>query len=181
MRFCGRILIRYFNRAVVVQRAKYMGIDFLYIIEDIGRHNLVLVRYNANSLNVTINRIRDAGISSVNIGKELSEKLQFIESSKYLAIEAQEYLHELIEKHAVQIASGKPKVVAIYNIGILLEPALSLNVANLLKDFSKNMIIIVLWDHIYAEGQLHWGVQQDKYRLNLSDIYIAEGSADYGI
>lgn len=170
-----------FYQIVVLQYERYMSFDFLNFCGDIGRHNLVLVRCNTNSLKNTINRFKKDGVNPVNIGRELSEKLQSIESSKYLAIEAQEYLHRLIEKHAVQIVPGKPKVVAIYNIGILHEPALSLNVANLLKDFSKNMIIIVLWDHIYAEGQLHWGVQQEKYRLNLSDIYITEGSADYGV
>ena len=119
-----------------------MSIDFFNITGDIGRHNLVLVRCNVNSLQDTINRLQNDGVNPVNIGRELSEKLQSIETSKYLAIEAQEYLHKLIEKHAAQIVPGKPKVVAIYNIGILHEPSLSLNVANLLKDFSKNMVTI---------------------------------------
>jgi hypothetical protein len=63
----------------------------------------------------------------------------------------------------------------------LFEPALSLNVANLLKGISKNVAVVILWDHLSSEGLLHWGVQQDQYHLNLSDIYIAEGSAEYEV
>jgi hypothetical protein len=66
--------------------------------------------------------------------------------------------------------------VAIYNLGILLEPSLSLNASNLLKEISKNVTIIILWDHINSEGILHWGIQQERYHLNLSDIYIVGGA-----
>ena len=158
-----------------------MNIDFLNISWGIGRQNIVLVRCNANSLKDTMNRLKTVGVNSINIGRALSEKMKTIESSKFLGIESQEYLHELIEKHAVQIVTGKPKVVAIYNIGILLEPSLSLNAANLLKEFSKNVTIVVLWDHLYSDGLLHWGIQQEQYQLNLSDIYIAEGTAEYDV
>jgi len=158
-----------------------MNIDFLSDLDDAGRHNLVLVRYDKNSLNETIEKLKDVGVKVINIGRELSEKLNTIESAKFLTIESQEYLHELIEKQALQVVPGKPKVVAIYNLGILLEPALSLNAANLLKEISKNVAIVILWDHFNSEGLLHWGIQQEQYQLNLSDIYIAEGSAEYEV
>ena len=158
-----------------------MNINFLKALDDTGRHNLILVKYDTNSLNDTIEKLKDAGLNVINIGRELSEKLKTIESAKFLTIESQEYLHELIETQARQVVPGKPKVVAIYNLGILLEPALSMNVANLLKGISKNVAVVILWDHLSSEGLLHWGVQQDQYHLNLSDIYIAEGSAEYEV
>lgn len=158
-----------------------MNIDFLHNLDDTGRHNLVLLRCDSNSLKNTIDQLKNFGITAVNVGKELSKKLVAIESTKFLTIEAQEYLHKLIENQAAQVVPSKPKVVAIYNIGMLLEPALSLNAANLLKEFSKDLTIIILWDHLSSEGLLHWGIQQKQYHLNLSDIYIAEGSAEYEV
>lgn len=158
-----------------------MNIDFLNNIGDADRHNLILVRCNANSLNVAIDQLKGAGVNAINVGRELSEKLKTIESAKFLTIESQEYLHELIEKEARQVIPGKPKVVAIYNLGILLEPALSLNAAKLLKEISKNIAIVILWNHVSSEGLLHWGIQQEQYQLNLSDIYIAEGSTEYEV
>ncbi len=158
-----------------------MNTDFLYHLDDTCRHNLVLVKCDSDSLKDYINQLNSIGVNTVNIGRELAEKIKTLESLKFLTIESQEYLHELIEKQAVHFVPGKLKVVAIYNIGILLEPTLSLNATNLIKEFSKNVTIIVLWDHINDDGLLHWGVQQEKYHLNLSDIYIAEGSAEYEV
>lgn len=158
-----------------------MNINFLNELDGTGRHNLVLVRCDSNSLNNAIDKLKGAGINVINIGRELSEKLKTLESAKFLTIESQEYLHELIENQARQVIAGKPKVAAIYNLGILFEPVLCLNAANLLKEISKNVIIIILWEHYCADGLLHWGVQQEHYQLNLSDIYIAEGRAEYEV
>jgi len=158
-----------------------MGLDFLNNIGEAGRHNLILLRCDTHALKETIEKLRHAGIHVINIGKELSEKLQAIESAKFLTIESQEYLYVLIEKQARQVIPGKPKVVAIYNLGILLEPSLSLNASNLLKEISKNVAIVILWDHLSSGGLLHWGIQQEQYHLNLSDIYIAEGGTKYEV
>jgi len=152
-----------------------VSIDFLNTIGGTVRHNLILVKCADNSLSDTIDELKSAGVNVINIGRELSEKLKTIESSKFLTIESQEYLHELVEKQARRVVPGKP-VVAIYNLGILLEPSLSLNASNLLKEISKNVTIIILWDHINSEGILHWGIQQERYHLNLSDIYIVGGA-----
>jgi len=158
-----------------------MRLDFLNNIGESGRHNLVLVRYDSNSLIDTIAKLKGAGLNVINIGRELSEKLKTLKSVKFITIESQDYMHDLIERQARQVIPGKPKVVAIYNLGILFEPALSLNVSNLLKEISKNVAIVILWDHLSSEGLLHWGIQQEQYHLNLSDIYIAEGSAEYEV
>lgn len=158
-----------------------MNIDFLYDLDDAGRHNLVLLRCDTYSLNNTIDKLKSAGVNVINIGRELSEKLETVKSAKFLTIESQEYLHDLIEKQARQVVTGKPKVVAIYNLGILLEPALSLNAANILKEISKTIAIIIIWDQSSSDGILHWGIQQEQYHLNLSGIYIAEGHIDYGL
>lgn len=156
-----------------------MSIDFLNTIDGTVRHNLILVKCDDNSLSDTIGELKSAGVNVINIGRELSEKLKTIESAKFLTIESQEYLHELVEKQVRQVVPGKP-VVAIYNLGILLEPSLSLNASNLLKEISKNVTIIILWDHINSEGILHWGIQQEQYHLNLSDIYIV-GRAEHEV
>ena len=104
-----------------------------------------------------------------------------VKSATFLTIEAQEYLHDLIEKQARQVVPGKPKVTAIYNLGILLEPALSLNAVNILKEISKTVTIVIIWDHINSDGILHWGIQQEQYHLNLSGVYIAKGQIEYGL
>ncbi len=158
-----------------------MNLDFLNKIDGAARHNLVLLRCDSNTLQETIAQLANAGVNTINIGQELSKKLIAVESGHHLSIEAQEYLHELIENQSAQIAHGKPKIVALYNMGILLEQALSLNTESLLKEFSKNVTIVVVWEHVYSNGLLHWGVQQEEYHLNLSDIYVSEEKANYEV
>jgi len=158
-----------------------MNLDFPNKLDGTARHNLILLKCDSNALYETIEQLKNAGVNTINVGKELSEKLLTVEVSKYIAIEAQEYIHALIEKQAVGIASGKPKIVALYNLGILLDQSLSLNTENLLKEFSKNITIVVVWEHDYSSGLLHWGVEQEEYYLNLSDIHVAEEGAAYEV
>lgn len=158
-----------------------MNLDFLKTLNDRGRHNLILVRCDTASLHDAFGKLKGAGINVINIGRALSEKLKTLEAAKFLTLEVQEYLHELIEKQARQVVPDKPKVVALYNLGILLEPALNLKASTMLKEISKNVIIVILWDQLSSEGLLHWGTQQEQYHLNLTDIYLAEGSAEYEV
>jgi hypothetical protein len=158
-----------------------MNLDFLNNLDGTARHNLILLKCDSNTLYETIGQLTNAGVNTINVGKELSAKLLTVEASKYLSIEAQEYLHVLIEKQAAAIAVGKIKIVGLYNLGILLEQSLSLNTENLLKEFSKNVTIVVVWEHDYSNGLLHWGVQQEEYHLNLSDIHVAEEKAEYEV
>lgn len=152
-----------------------MNLDFLNNISDTSRHNLFLVQCQADSLNDVIAKLEINGVSVINIGKALSRKLKEIKSTKFLNIESQEFLHEMIGKQSKEIMKGKPPVVAIYNLGILFEPILSLNTEKILKDLSKNTTLIVLWEHqISPPGVLHWGMQQDQYNLNLSDINLVK-------
>lgn len=159
-----------------------MNINFLNNISDTGRHNLFLIQCHTTSLNDVIAKLKTNGVNVINIGKALSEKLKEVKSTRFLNIESQEFLHELIEKQSKEIIKGKPYVVAIYNLGILFEPILSLNPEKILKDLSKNIALIILWEHqIYPPGILHWGIQQDRYSLNLSDIALKEVSLQHEV
>jgi hypothetical protein len=158
-----------------------MNFDFLDKRDGTASHNLILLKCNSNKLQDTISQLTSSGVNTINVGQELSKKLIAVEFGKHISIEAQEYLHELIDKNSTQIVNGKPKIVALYNMGILLEETLSLNTESLLKKFSKNLTIVVVWEHVYSNGLLHWGEQQKEYHLNLSDIFVAEENANYEI
>lgn len=151
-----------------------IGFDFQYTVGEVSRHNLVLIKCADNRLCDIIEKLKKSGINTVNIGLELAQKLKSKLNSKFLTIESQEYIEKLIESNSVEIVPGLPKVVSIYNLGMLIEPELSLNAARILKDLSKNIGILVLWEHtISNEGVLHWGSQDDNYNLDLSGIRIA--------
>lgn len=152
-----------------------MNVDFIHQIGNTGRYNLIIVPCQDNLMKI-MGELSSAGVNAINIGKVLSEKLKTIESAKFLAIESQEYLYELIENQSKEIFAGKPKVAAIYNFGILFEPDLCLNVVSILKEISKNTAVIILWEHhISPEGILYWNSQKERYSLDLSDILAVGG------
>ena len=133
-----------------------MNLNFLNNISDTSRHNLFLMQCKADSLNDVIAKLIIYGVNVINIGKALSIKLKEVKSTRFLNFESHEFLYELIEKQSKEIIKGKPCVVAIYNLGILFEPILSLDAEKILKDISKNIALIILWEHQFSPpGILH--------------------------
>lgn len=120
-----------------------------------------------------IRPLQERNISSVNVGYALATFLKNKTSSKYLYLEVEEFLQQELEYTAKPVdASGIP-VVAVYNLGILLEPELHLDPARLLKDISKRIGIILLWEDAFeAPGRFHWGSREREFHLDFSDAEI---------
>jgi len=64
-------------------------------------------------------------------------------------------------------------VVAICNLGILMEPALELNAVQLFKEFSKSAALIIIWDNqSEIPDRLDWLTQKQNFFLDFSDIQL---------
>lgn len=75
-----------------------------------------------------------------------------------------------MDKHKAKINNIGNTVVAIYNLGILFEPAVELNTAQLLKDFSKTAALIIIWENqTENSGRLHWSTQQNNVFLDFTE------------
>ena len=75
-----------------------------------------------------------------------------------------------MDKHKVKINNNGNEVVAIQNLGILLEPALELNASQLLKEFSKTAALIIIWENQSdIPNRLHWSTQQNNIFLDFAD------------
>ena len=135
-----------------------------------NRHNLCVIKCNSDHLPEIIDELVGNSIKAVNIGQEVARELVGKEL-KNLAIIVHELLYKLTEKNVSELFPGKPKIIVFYNLGILFEPFIRLNVEQILKEFSKQYCIIVLWDsQIEDDRVLHWDKQKDTYQINLSDI-----------
>lgn len=146
--------------------------DFHPNVGDVARHNIVVIK--SDDLNKTIDKFSTCGLCVLNIGKALSEKIETLESTKFLDIDTHEYLQQLIECQSREFFKGKPRVVAIYNLGILLELSLRLDAVQILKELSRNIGILIIWEHeISGDGILHWDDQADKFNFNLSGVVVA--------
>lgn len=112
-------------------------------------------------------------IHSINVGKELATFIDGLEDFSYLNIDVFDYVKKLLDKHKAKINNTGNEVVAIYNIGVLLEPALELNAAQLLKDFSKTAALIIVWENESdILERLHWPTQQNNIFLDFTDTQI---------
>ena len=64
-------------------------------------------------------------------------------------------------------------MIAIYNLGILMEPNLELNAAQLFKEFSKSTSLILLWDNKFdTPDRLEWSTQKNNFFLDFSESQL---------
>jgi hypothetical protein len=104
------------------------------------------------------------------MGKELAEFIDGLDDYTYLNIDVYDFCKNLLEKNKVKINGYGNDVVAIYNVGILMEPILELNPVTLFKAFSKSTALIIIWENQYdIPDRLNWATQKNNYYLDFSD------------
>lgn len=142
-------------------------------IYSIQRNNLYLLCCPKKQLGAMIMEIKQANIPILDMGKELSLKLQTCIHAKYLALEMQEYIPKMIETEAKAIFQEKPPIIALHNLGILLEPALALEANALLKNIAKSIAIILIWENEKDnKGNLYWQGYSNSPHFHFSSIDI---------
>lgn len=122
----------------------------------------VLAQLWAGNLNIPV----------LNIGYKLAEILKKKSDSKYLDIEAEEDIQNLI------INNVSEKSLLIYNIGILFENTLNLDLENLFYKLSKMINILLIWSgEIDREkNKLFFFKKDSSYFIELNSLsgYIWE-------
>ena len=148
-----------------------------YSINDISRsadrHKLYILLCNPDELSERISFIQTNNISAVNIGKELSMFIGELGDYSYLNMDVFDFTMKLLEERKAKINDIGNDVVAIYNLGILLEPAIELKAAQLIKEFSKSTALIIIWENqIDYPDVLNWTTQKNNYSLDFTDTQI---------
>lgn len=148
-----------------------------YSIEDItstsDRFKLYTLVYNANELLDKIAYLKSQNINIINIGKELATYIDGLDDFSYLNIDVYDYTKKLLDKNKSKINSMGNDVIAIYNLGILMEPALELNAVQLFKEFSKSTSLIILWDNQSdIPDRLEWLIQKHNFFLDFSESQL---------
>ncbi len=148
-----------------------------YSIEDTSstsdRFKLYALVYNVNELPDKIAYLKSQNINIINIGKELANYIDGLDDFSYLNIDVYDYTKKLLDKHKSKINSKGNDVIAIYNLGILMEPALELNAVHLFKEFSKSTSLIILWDNQSdIPDRLEWLTQKQNFFLDFSESQL---------
>jgi hypothetical protein len=148
-----------------------------YSIEDLSstsdRFKLYILGYNANELQEKNAYLKSQNINVINIGKELATYIDGLDDYSYLTIEVYGYSKKLLDKHKSKINSVGNDVIAIFNLGILMEHALELNAVKLFKEFSKTTSLIILWDNQSdILDRLEWPTQKNNFFLDFSETQL---------
>jgi len=148
-----------------------------YLITDIpnstDRHKLFTVMCEPNELTASISLLQKLDIQVINIGKEIASYINQLEDYKYLNIVACDFTKKLLENNKAKIHGLGNDVIAIYNLGILLEPALEINAVQLLKEFSKSAALVIIWENQSdIPDKLNWSTQNQNFFLDFSDTTL---------
>ncbi len=139
------------------------------------RFKLYVLKCNQQNLNDYISKIQDRSIPVINVGREIAQYIYTLESLQYLSIDVFYFTNNLLESHKNKINNKGNDVLAIYNLGILLEPKLKINAQKLLKEFSKYTSLIIIWENpLETSDKLIWPTQSLNYFYDFSDTKIKE-------
>jgi len=140
------------------------------MIRSADRYKLYTLICSPDELADCISKLQSQRIHTVNVGKELAAFIEGLEDFSYLNIEVYDYIKKLLDKHKAKISTSGNAVIAIYNLGILLEPALELNAAQLLKEFSKTTSLVIIWENqSVIPDRLYWSTQQNNVFLDFAE------------
>lgn len=145
------------------------------------RFKLFWVDSPAKGIDPFLNEAETLGIPTLNIGREIALFLNEHAGSKFLSLETEEELKKIISQNAKVLKSGNP-AIAIYNLGILLEPAIKIDGAKIIKELSKDISIIILWEALTSEpAYFYWTKENDEYGFNFSDTNINKITLQYEV
>jgi hypothetical protein len=138
------------------------------------RHKLFWCDCSINSITSLFPIFNKLNISYINIGFELSKFIQSQKKDKFLGINSADFLRNLlIEKATLSINVAHP-TVAILNLGILFEPTLSLDPLSFIRELSKEVSIILLWENIVINDNIFQWDNNNEYKLDFSGTLITK-------
>jgi len=137
------------------------------------RYKICVLLCSPDNLLGSITFVQSENINVLNIGKELASYIDALEDYRYLNIDVYDYTKSLLDKHKSKIYDSGNEIIAIYNLGILLEPELELNTVQLLKEFSKSTALIIIWENqSEISDRLNWPTQKQNFFLDFSDTIL---------
>ena len=144
--------------------------SFNHILTTTDRYKIYTLLCNPSELKDKIELVKAQNIHVINLGKELAEYIDRLDDYSYLNIDVYDYCKKLLNDFKAKINGVGNDVVAIYNIGLLMEPILELNPVTLFKEFSKSTALIIIWENQYdIPDRLNWTTQKNNYALDFSD------------
>ena len=140
------------------------------ISTSIDRHKIFVLACKPEEQSSCVSFLLSNHIPTVNIGKELATYIDGLKDYRYLPIDSYDFTKKLLDSKKAKITPTGNEIIAIYNLGILLEPTLEIKPEVLIKEFSKSAAILIIHENeIEQTNILNWNLQKNDYSLNFSD------------
>ena len=145
-----------------------------YSIKDIitssDRFKLYTLVCKPEDIEECIDNIKSENIPVINVGKEVAKFVETLQDHSYINIDVFDYTKKLLDGNKIKNSISGNYVIAIYNIGILLEPIFKLNAAQMLKEYSKSTALIIIWENqVDLPSKLYWTDNNNNYNLDFLD------------
>lgn len=152
-----------------------MSFSYFEVFETIDRYKIFKIQVSNKQVGELLEKLKSLNINTLNVGYEISSFINNLEDYKYLAIDVFDYITKLMDNTRSKPQEANNHIIAIYNLGVLLEPALELNISQFLKEYSKSTVVIIIWeDEADDFGRLNWSTQKDNIFLDFTEINIKE-------
>jgi hypothetical protein len=130
----------------------------------------LLIFLTSNSRNKLVFYKEDSfDINTIDIGLKLANKLLNLDNQSKLIFKATSEL-DLLMKDSIYDHKLYGKVIAISNIGILLEPELKLDINKFFDNYSINNALFVKWDGEVDNEFAYFINQKSKNKINIKNI-----------
>lgn len=117
--------------------------------------------------------MKEMNIPVVDLGYELAQFIDQLEDFSYLAIDSYDHLVKLLNERASRSGPSEKGLIAIYNLGILIESDLEIDAVQLLKNIAQSIPVLIVWDGVVQPfGHLSWTGSQDSILLDFSSLNI---------
>lgn len=110
----------------------------------------------------------------LDVGREVADVIgrigrKYGQSEIKFQIEVAEAVERIVKQHIFK-DDELGGVVVLYNVGILFEPELHLDVVGLLKRISKNSLTVLIWPGSIDAQRLFFLDKNSEIKINQSDI-----------
>lgn len=117
--------------------------------------------------------LQDQQIEPVNMGKALAEYINTLEDFSFIHIDVYDQVNSILNGRLLDKKNNRAVALAVYNLGMMFEPALGLDPIKILKEVSKAIPLIIIWENeIDSTNRLYWATQQKSDFLDFGEMPI---------
>ena len=106
---------------------------------------------------------------TINLGKELSNRIKPHLEHKRLSMKTKDIIDEVVQSN-IKNSNEIGKHIAFKNLGILFEPELKINFKHFLKIYSSDITLIIQWPGEISSNHLFFLSKEKGHKADLKNL-----------